>query len=146
MKAEGKERSAQGENLKMSIEFPAGEGKLLPPTSLPLPRPLRTTIAKGFKDICEGGPSQQSRAARGQRPESKVLGHACSEPQWGLLSEAGQMAEQEGSVHGTQQMARFGEGGHPTLSLLLEQVVRQRDLSLGQAEVAMWPLLLYYTM
>lgn len=47
------------------------------------------------------------------------------------------MAEQEGSVHGTQQMAGFGDGGHPTLSLLLEQVVRQRDLSLGQAEVAM---------
>lgn len=39
-------------------------------------------------------------------------------------------SEQEGSAHGSQQ-------GHPTLSLWLEQVVRQQDLSLGQAEVAM---------
>jgi len=41
-----------------------------------------------------------------------------------------------GSVRGAQQMAFFGEGGHPTLSLLLEQVVRHQDLSLSQAEVA----------
>lgn len=68
VKADGKERSAHWENLKMSIEFPAGEGKLPPPSSLPLPLLLRTKAAKGFKDICEGGPSQQGRAARGQRP------------------------------------------------------------------------------
>lgn len=39
-------------------------------------------------------------------------------------------------MRGAQQMACFGEGGHPTLSLLLEQVVRQQDLSLSQVEVA----------
>lgn len=39
-------------------------------------------------------------------------------------------------MHGTQQMARFGEGGYPTLSLLLEQVVRQRDLSWAKLR---WP-------
>lgn len=81
MKAEGKERQACWENLKMSIEFPAGECKLPPPPSPPSSLTLRTTIAKGFKEICGRGPSLQGRAAKGQRPESKVLGHACREPQ-----------------------------------------------------------------
>lgn len=47
------------------------------PTLSSLPFPLRTTAAKGFKDICEEGPPRQG--CKGTKAWSKVLGHACSE-------------------------------------------------------------------
>lgn len=55
LKAEGGELGLLG---KSENEHRVGRGELLPLPSLPLPSPLplRTTVAKGFKDICEGGP------------------------------------------------------------------------------------------
>lgn len=78
---------------------------------------------------------------QGDKDQSlKCLGTpAVSHNEAPLRGWAGRWPSRRALPHGTQQ-------GYPTLSLWLEQVVKQQELSLGQAEVAARPLLLTYTM